>query len=96
MFKNIFSFAPPGILVLIFTDLSVIAIYNGLLLVTARVCGNVFILLVCVCVCVCLSVGAITFEWLDIETKFLVWRYILTISRSSSSTKVTGSKSLIK
>ena len=32
-------------------------------------------------VCVCLSVRAITFECLDIETSFLVWWYILIISR---------------
>ena len=48
---------------------------------------------VCVCVSVCLSVQAITFEPLDIETSFLVCRYILTISRSSLSIKVTGSRS---
>ena len=36
--------------------------------------GNVFILSVClsVCSCVCVSVQAITFECLDIETLFLV------------------------
>ena len=50
---------------------------------------------VCVCVClsVCLSVQAITFEPVDIETSFLVWCYILTISRSSLSIKVIGSRS---
>ena len=54
---------------------------------------------VCLCVClyVCLSVflsvQAITFEPLDIETSFLVCRYILTISRSSLSIKVIGSRS---
>ena len=51
----------------------------------------------CVCVCVCLSVflsvQAITFEPLNIETSFLVCRYILTISRSSLSIKVIGSRS---
>ena len=52
--------------------------------------GNVFIL--SVCLCVCLSIQAITFECLDIETLFLVW-YILTISRSSLSTKVIGLRS---
>ena len=55
---------------------------------------------VCVCVClpVCLSVQAITFEAADTETSFLVWWYILTISRSSSSAKVIGlmSKSFIE
>ena len=56
---------------------------------------------VCVCVCVCLSVclsvcpsvQAITFELLHIETSFLVCRYIFTISRSSLSVKVIGSRS---
>ena len=63
--------------------------------------GNVFILSVsvsvclsvCLSVCVYLSVRAITFECLDIETSFLVWCYILTISRSSLSIKVTESRS---
>ena len=59
--------------------------------------GNVFILCgvvsVSVCLSVCLSVWAITFEWLDIETLFLVWWYMLTISRSSLSIKVIGLKS---
>ena len=60
--------------------------------------GNVFgHVCVCVCVCVCvsvfLSVQAITFELLDIENSFLVCRYILTISRSSLSIKVIGSRS---
>ena len=40
-----------------------------------------------------LSVWAITFEAVDIETSFLVWWYILTISRSSLSIKVIGSRS---
>ena len=35
---------------------------------------------------------AITFEPVDIETSFLVWWYILTISRSSLSIKVIGSR----
>ena len=64
--------------------------------------GNVFgrvCLCVCVSVCLCvcvsvfLSVQAITFEPLDIETSFMVCRYILTISRSSFSIKVIGSRS---
>ena len=42
----------------------------------SHVCGrgNVFVMSVClcVCVCVCLSVRAITFERVDIETSFLV------------------------
>ena len=51
---------------------------------------------VCLCVClsvclsVCVSVQAITFELLHIETFFLVWRYIFTISRSHLSIKVIG------
>ena len=49
-----------------------------------------------VCLSVFLSVQAITFEPLDIETSFLVWRYILTISRSSLSIKVIGSRSYEK
>ena len=36
-----------------------------------------------VCVSVCVSVcSGITFEPLDIETSFLLYRYILTVSRS--------------
>ena len=46
-----------------------------------------------VCVCVCVAVWAITFEAVDIETSFLVWWYILTIGRSSSSVEVIGSMS---
>ena len=45
-----------------------------------------------VCLSMCLSVQAITFEPLDIGTSFLVCRYILTISRSSLSNKVIGSR----
>ena len=50
---------------------------------------------ICLCVylSVFLSVQAITFEPHDIETSFLVCRYILTISRSSLSIKVIGSRS---
>ena len=63
--------------------------------------GNVFgHVCLCVCLCVCLSVflfvQAITFELLDIETSFLICRYILTISRSSLSIKVIGSRSYEK
>ena len=69
-------------------------------MITSRICGrgNVFCS-VCVCVSLsvclslCLSVQAITFESVDIETSFLVWWYILTISRSNSSIKVIGSRS---
>ena len=46
-----------------------------------------------VCVSVCLSVQAITFEPLNIETSFLVCRYILTISRLNLSIRVIGSRS---
>ena len=53
-----------------------------------------------VCVSVCLSVcpsgQAITFKLLHIETSFLVCRYIFTISRSSLSIKVIGSRSYEK
>ena len=42
---------------------------------------------------VCLSVQVITFELLHIVTSFLVCRYIFTISRSSLSIKVMGSRS---
>ena len=46
-----------------------------------------------VCLSLFLSVQAITFESLDIETLFLVCRYILTISRSILSIKVIGLRS---
>ena len=66
-------------------------------LITTRVCGQVMLSVMSVCVSVCvsvfLSVQVITFEPLDIETSFLVCRYILTISRSSLSIKVIGSRS---
>ena len=68
--------------------------------------GNVFghvCLCVCVSVCVsvclsvclsmCVSVQAITFELLDRGTSFLVYRYIVTIYRSSLSIKVIESRS---
>ena len=69
------------------------------MMITSRVSGrgNVFVVSVCLCIClsVCLSVSvrAITFEPVDIETSFLVWWYILTISRSSLSIKVIRSRS---
>ena len=34
-----------------------------------------------ICLSVCLSIQGITFELNDIGTSFLVWRYILTISK---------------
>ena len=46
-----------------------------------------------VCLFVCPSVQPITFEPLHIETSFLVWKYIFTISRLSLSIKVIGSRS---
>ena len=60
--------------------------------------GNVFsrvCLSVCLSIClsVCPSVQSLTFELLDVETSFLVCRYILTISRPSLSIKVIGSRS---
>ena len=50
------------------------------------------VMFVCLSVClsVFLSVQTITFEPLNIETSFLVCKYILTISRSSLSIKVIG------
>ena len=61
---------------------------NGFIYYSSEVCvttrDNVFILSV--------SVRAVTFECHDIETLALL--YFLTISRSSLSTKVIGSKSL--
>ena len=46
-----------------------------------------------VCLSVCPPVQTITFELFDVEASFLVCRYILTISRSSLSIKVIGSRS---
>ena len=46
-----------------------------------------------VCLCVCVSIQAVTFELLKRGTLFLVYRYILIISRSGLSIKVTGSRS---
>ena len=58
-------------------------LYPSTTIVTARVCPGEY-------VSVCLHVQGITFECLDIETSFLVWWDILTISRSSLSIKVIG------
>ena len=44
-------------------------------------------------VCLFLSVQAITFEPLHIETSFFVCRYVFTVSGSSLSIKVIGSRS---
>ena len=49
-----------------------------------------------VCLSVFLSVQAITFEPLHIETSFLVCRYVFTISRSNLSIKVIVSRSYEK
>ena len=74
---------------------------NGVcVVVTTRVCGYVMFSVMSVCLSVCLSVCSsvqtITFEPLHIETSFLVCRYIFTISRSSLSIKVIGSRSYEK
>ena len=72
-----------------------VKIYRGIFTSRASGRGNVFVVSVSVCVSVCVSVSvwAITFEQIDIETSFLVWCYILTISRSSLSIKVIESRS---
>ena len=46
-----------------------------------------------VCVSVCVSVQVRTFELLKLGTSFLVYIYILIISRSGLSIKVIGSRS---
>ena len=46
-----------------------------------------------VCLSMCISVQAITYKLLHIETSFLVYRYIFTITWSSLSIKVIGSRS---
>ena len=54
-------------------------------------CIYLFIPHIRVVLCVCLSVQAITFEGVD--TSFLVWLYILTISMPSLNIKVIWSRS---
>jgi len=54
--------------------------------VTCIVFGNV-------CVCVCLSVRALTFPFIDLQTSFSLLRYIFIISRSRLSVKFIGSRS---
>ena len=54
------------------------------------VCLSVYL---SVCLSVYLSIQAITFEPLKVGTSFLVHTYLLTISRSSLSIKVIGSRS---
>ena len=67
---------------------TVLAVYNYH---PQMLVGNVFShVCLSVCLFVFLPVHAITFEPLDIETSFLVCRYILTISRSSLSFRVIG------
>ena len=65
------------------------------LVIASSVCGrgNIFIVSVCGSVSVCLSVWAIMFEAVDIETSFLAWWYIMNISRSSWIIKVIESRS---
>ena len=64
---------------------------------TIHVCGQVMFSVVSVCLSACLSVyisvQAITFEPLHIDTSFLVYRYITTISRSYLTIKVIGLRS---
>ena len=57
--------------------------------------SKVFILSVCLSICLsaCLSVKTIPPECLDTKILFLVWWYILIISRSSLSIKVLWSRS---
>ena len=59
--------------------------------------GNIFIVCVCVCVhllvCLCMCLFRLNF-WSGWHRNFLVWWYILTISRSSLTTKVIGSRSM--
>ena len=58
-----------------------------------QVVGNFLI----VSVCVCLPAEAIAFQWVHIETSYLIWWYILSIfiSRSSLNIKVIESMSSI-
>ena len=65
--------------------------YIFLLSVCVFVCVSVCVH-VSFCLCICMSLQAITFECLAVETSFLVWWDILTISRSSLIVKVTGVK----
>ena len=60
------------------------------LYVCLSVCLSVLSVHLSVCLSVFPSVQAITFEPLNIQTSFSVYRYILTISRSSLSIKVIG------
>ena len=62
-------------------------------IIPSRVCGRGNVFVVSVCMSVCVSVQAVTFEWVDIETSFLVWCYILTIPKSRLSIKVIRSRS---
>ena len=63
-------------------------------LITIRICGQVIIQSgLSVCVSVCQSVQAIIFKLLNLGTSFLLYRCILTKSRSCLSIKVIGSRS---
>ena len=68
--------------------------YHPRMFSVVSVCPSVY-LSVCLSICPSfhLSVQTITFEPLYIGILFLVWRYSLTISRSSLSIKVIGSRS---
>ena len=61
--------------------------------ITTRECGVIIVSVTCVCVCLCVPVCAITVENLDLETSFLMYRYIFRIPRPSSYVKVMGSRS---
>ena len=70
--------------------------YSLINLLTTCECGVVYtfgLVGQSVCLSVCPVVRALTFESLDVETAFLVWRYIFRISRPSSYVKVIGSMS---
>ena len=61
-----------------------------------RECGVIIFSVPSVCLSVYRSVclvGAVTFECFDIQTSFLVRRYIMVMSRAGFSIKVTGSSS---
>ena len=71
----------------------VIAACGGHIITTREAAGTTFGRVgqsLCVCLCVC-PVRALTFEGLDLETLFLVWRYIFRIFRPGSYVKVVGS-----
>ena len=71
-----------------------IMLISVIIIITSCICSrdNVFIMFMCVCVCLSVCSGH-NFWCIEIETSFLVWWYILTISRSSLNFKVIGSRS---